>query len=148
MYDVVEFTGDRAADETTMTAQHPEAIPAMPGLLRALARLALDADRQVDILSRARIPVDELALEYDDFLRLLRRDIEDGLAVDPDVQGRLREIAEILERISGEENSGYWTEQALQESQAWADIRERARATLMAIEVTMGERAPQIVDFD
>ncbi|MDF5757576.1 hypothetical protein [Spongiactinospora sp. TRM90649] len=61
-------------------------------LVRALARLALDADRQTDILARARLPVDELALEYSDALGVSWAAVEVGLLADREIQARLRAL--------------------------------------------------------
>ncbi|GIF04731.1 hypothetical protein Asi03nite_22690 [Actinoplanes siamensis] len=101
--------------------------------MRAVAVLALPAEAQlawVGQLLHQDIPLaDELALEFDDGLRLVPTFIERGW-ISASALPVLTELENQLRAMSGEQNASLWEPDAVTSRPEWHRVRVLARATL------------------
>jgi len=89
-----------------------------------LIALALPADTQAALLDGSNLPVDELALAFDDAYRgwLLQ-----SRSRVPDAEIQLvGEINDMLDQMSGPENAALWTREALSSDVRWQEVRHVA----------------------
>ncbi|MFB4290095.1 hypothetical protein ACBI99_20815 [Nonomuraea sp. ATR24] len=112
-------------------------------IVRILVWLARDGERQAAMLGRGRLPVDELALEYDGALATLWV-LKEARTLSPGVIGELERLDRRLEAMSGEENARLWTPAALCEAAEWATVRELAREVLADVERETGIRGEAV----
>ncbi|HEY1178485.1 MAG TPA: hypothetical protein VGF17_20200 [Phytomonospora sp.] len=98
---------------------------AMTRLIGALALLAAEAPAQISWLDRHDVPVDELALEFDDAFHLVSILDADEAAV-----AALREIDAALSAMSGPARAAHWTTEALAADAEWREVRRLAGACL------------------
>jgi hypothetical protein len=103
--------------------------------LRATAVLALPADSQKLWLSSLGLPgqplyADELAMEFDDGVRLLDQFVSSGWLKGA-AADRLRVLDGLLTEMSGSENAELWTLEALESSPRWEAVRASARSALL-----------------
>jgi hypothetical protein len=101
-----------------------------PGLLvaltRAVGRLALPCQDQIEFVRQFGGSLDELALEIGEGVALLEQFVEAGWLSQGDAD-RLRSIDQALERMSGPANARLWTEASLCQAPEWAEVRAAAR---------------------
>jgi hypothetical protein len=112
-------------------------VPALVRFMRSIAVLALPAGQQLRWLESLGAPgaaagTDELALDFDDGFRMLPQFVEQGW-IRPAAANKMRELDDLLARMSGSENSDLWRVSALGSTEAWATVRECARSTLLAL---------------
>ena len=97
----------------------------------ALQALAADADLQLARFPDFVCKPDELALDFDDALLLVRSCQQIELA--PEQARALAAVDALLARMSGAANAALWTEAALRERVEWAEVRAAAAAALLAL---------------
>lgn len=68
---------------------------------------------------------DELALDFDDGLQMVGHD-----KFSDEQRTAVQALDEILDRMSGEENASFWTEEALRADPTWDQIRSIAKAVV------------------
>ena len=106
----------------------------LANLVRAVAVLALPAEDQaawVDSLGVGPV-VDELALELGDGALLAQQFVDAGW-LGADVLSPLRALDALLKDMSGPDNASLWETSALDSLPQWAEVRERAKEVLGAI---------------
>ncbi|MER5402586.1 hypothetical protein [Streptomyces sp. NPDC002599] len=99
-------------------------------LLESLTMLAADAQSQVAWLAKYDVVTDEFALDFDHAFRMAETLVEEGQlgrGVLPDLQ----EIDAALGEMSGAENAGRWTRDALSVDEGWIQARRLARRVLV-----------------
>jgi hypothetical protein len=92
----------------------------------------MDADQQIEWLDSMGLPVDELALEFDDG-RLLIGQFKELRWVPPDLEVVARPLDSLLAEMSGEHNAALWTEDGLRLAPEWAQVRGLARDVLFTL---------------
>ncbi|MFI5678788.1 hypothetical protein [Streptomyces cellulosae] len=97
-------------------------------LEKALERLAWDAEKQIDFISRLRVGVDELALEFDDAFRPVSGLTRDG-TMPKSVTKALDSVDKILTEMTRSPEAE-WTPTAVRNSQSWKILRNTARESL------------------
>ncbi|MGJ5760745.1 hypothetical protein [Streptomyces galbus] len=100
-------------------------------LLESLAVLAADAPSQVAWLAKHDVVTDEMALDFDHAFAMAEALVGEGQLgrrVLPD----LREIDAVLSAMSGAQNAGRWTREALSADEGWSQARRLARRVLIA----------------
>jgi len=111
---------------------------AYKGLIDTLEVLARDSDGQVEALKTffdwieevdPDFNVDELALDFNDFVLLLPQVVAAGL-ISPAAARSVEAVDNQLDQMSGEENAELWTVTALRTSPEWTKVRELARNAL------------------
>lgn len=105
--------------------------------VRATALLALTSEAQKTWLSSLGLPgqplyADELAMEFDDGIRLLHQFVSEGW-IKASAADRLRALDGLLNEMSGAENSELWTLEALERSPRWEAVRSAARSALLML---------------
>src|SRR6476660_2288069 len=80
-------------------------------IIRGLARLALEPDVQIELLEKAQLPSDELALDYLWAIGTVWRATEVGV-IDGRLAEELRSIYHEFEAISGPEDFELWQDEA------------------------------------
>ena len=99
-------------------------------LKATLQALAAPADVQLarfpDFVEKA----DELVLDFDHSLMLVRLDDAEGLTAEQ--QTALAALDDLLAAMSGEVNARLWTEQSLRDGAEWGRVRAGAAAALRA----------------
>ena len=73
------------------------------------------------------LPVDELALEFDDIFQVMRSNDELNVKFTKNELSLLDQLDAYLERCSGEENADLWTFKALADAEEWKFIRSLAK---------------------
>jgi hypothetical protein len=103
------------------------------GLVRAVARLALPAADQATYLARIGVGdlADELALDFDDHVRLVTTFMDHGWLTQTEVAS-LQTLDRLLDDISGRANAHLWRGDALATRPEWERIRDQARTFLFA----------------
>lgn len=103
---------------------------ALAELIKAVARLALPADSQLQYLQELEVlpGIDELALELHDRVVLLPQFVENGW-LSPGEADAIQDLDEALARLS-KRGPGLWSETALKESSEWEEVRSHARTAL------------------
>jgi hypothetical protein len=100
-------------------------------LVTSLQALAAEADVQLrrfrDVVCRP----EELALDFDDALLLIRSCQQ--IELTPEQSRALAAVDTLLERMSGAPNAVLWTEAALSDRAEWQRVREAAVAALRAL---------------
>ncbi|MEO3811527.1 hypothetical protein ABGB17_21245 [Sphaerisporangium sp. B11E5] len=124
-----------------MTDGQADAAATVRNVVRALARLALPADAQIELLDKAHLPSDELALDYEWSISTLWRAREAGL-IDRQIEAELRRIDRDLDSISGPERDGLWADDALRTHPVWEQVRKRAHDLLGTIRSATGFSPP------
>jgi len=112
-----------------------------PELYHALRRLADPASDQIDYLRqldqdlpKGLLPsIDEIALEFDDVVFLARAFLERG-DITPEKAEAIYAVDRKLSAMSGADHADLWTPEALESSDAWADVRRLAARALPAVE--------------
>lgn len=112
----------------------PSLVRPLVSFVRSIAVPALPADQQRQWLNSLGLPgtagiADELALEFNDGIRLLPQFVEHGW-IPSQAAARLGELDAVLEAMSGAENAALWQVPVLDTADEWADIRTRATAIL------------------
>ncbi|MBF9132064.1 hypothetical protein I0C86_24320 [Plantactinospora sp. S1510] len=101
--------------------------------VRSVAVLALEADAQVawtSQLAKHHVPlIDELALEFDEGIRLLPIFVERGWLND-EARPVLAQLDEQLDAMSGQHNAHLWHAEALVSRAEWDRVRTLARIAL------------------
>ncbi|XVJ59678.1 MAG: hypothetical protein HEQ23_09845 [Tepidisphaera sp.] len=97
----------------------------MKQLLESLERLAQGAAAQREYLTSLGTGPDELALEFDDVADAAMMDCTDSATV-----AAVKDLDAFLGRISGRENAGLWTTEALGRSPEWETVRAKASRCL------------------
>lgn len=100
-------------------------------LVDTLRALAAPAEEQLARFPDFVVKADELALDFDDALRLVMDCPQ--IRLEPEQEHALERLDDTLERMSGEANAPLWTEGALRERDEWARVRRLARAALAAL---------------
>jgi hypothetical protein len=102
-------------------------------LCEALTVLAVDADAQLHYLEEigasAPVPVDELALNYDDIAAAADTMLDCG-EISVEQRNSVVQLNKFLQAISGEENAHLWTPDARLASLEWEEVRGQAKASL------------------
>lgn len=110
--------------------------PRLQRLIESTKLLSAGGEEQLTALSSMGVPdvVDELALNFDDDVRLVDSMVEDG-----ELGGAAKAAAANLDRqlgnMSGEKNAHLWTPEALRTSPEWSELRRLAGHLLEAIEL-------------
>lgn len=114
-----------------MDAPHPKQLATF---VRATAVLALGPTQQVAWLESLdiQVPVDELALEFEDGHLLLAQWVEAGW-LPPEAVPAFSAVDDALTGMSGAEHAELWTVTALHEAHEWARVRELATQVLHRI---------------
>lgn len=117
-----------ARDTRRVEAPHPKLLATF---VRATAVLALTAEQQEAWLASLdiQVPVDELALEFDNGHVLLPQWME-ARWLPREAAPAFSAVDAALTAMSGAERSELWTVEALYEAPEWARIRELAAAIL------------------
>ena len=92
----------------------------------AVLALAQPADVQLSLYPDLVCKADELALEFDDGLKMLGQDDK----FTDEQQASLQALDELLSRMSGEQNASFWTEEALGSDPTWEVVRSMAKAVV------------------
>ena len=100
-------------------------------LVHALQALAAPADVQIARFPDFVVRADELALDFDDALRLSLDCPQVELR--PAQREALLKVDLHLTTMSGRENAHLWTEAALHERAEWAQVRELAAQALQEL---------------
>ncbi|WP_234329471.1 MULTISPECIES: hypothetical protein [unclassified Streptomyces] len=100
-------------------------------LLQSLIMLAADATSQVSWLAKHDVGPDEIALDFDHAFGMAEALVEEG-ELGSGVLPELREIDAVLSEMSGAENAGRWTMDALSVDEGWIQTRRLARRALVA----------------
>lgn len=108
-------------------------------LIDSLSVLAADASNQTAWLEEHEVAVDELALDFDHAFRMANRLVEHH-QISENTAAELREIDVLLAGMSGHEQAGRWTRDALANDTGWNEARQLARQAL--IELTGGWKHP------
>lgn len=110
--------------------------PRLQRLIESAKLLSAEASQQLTALSSMGVPdvVDELALNFDDDVRLV-----DSMVADGELGRAAQAAAENLDRhlgnMSGEGNAHLWTPEALRTSSEWSEVRRLAAHLLEVIEL-------------
>ena len=106
-------------------------------LFDALKKLYWPANEQINWCKEEGVPVSELALEFDDAYQTLRSNdtFQTQYNVNDAQMKKLDEINKILDKISGIENSAYWTPKALKSKMEWAQIRKLSQELLELFQI-------------
>lgn len=117
-----------------MTEVHPAHLTR---LIRALAVLALPFEDQLVWLSSLGLPgqpqiVDELALEFDDGVRLSGQFVEAGW-ISGDARRPILELDQMLSEMSGPEQAWLWEVDSLHTAEEWVRVRGLARTALFSL---------------
>ncbi len=93
--------------------------------------LAQEAEVQRSLFPEFVVVADELALEWEEALRLTK-----GLQADmtPAQKNSLEKLDQLIEAISGEENLKFWIDDALSEFAEWIEIRRAAAEVARAFD--------------
>jgi hypothetical protein len=129
-----------------MSSTQEDAIGTVRNIIRALARLSLEPEAQIELLEKAHLPSDELALDYEWSISTLWRAREAGL-IDQQIEGDLNGINRDLDAISGPENAELWDDEALRTHPTWEQVRERSRNVLRRIRIATGMPPPDEGEF-
>ena len=93
-------------------------------LKHALQALALSSEEQVALFPAFAITADELALDFDNWFKASKRDLNDQqIAI-------LNTINSILENKSQEVEKSFWTDAALKNDDGWEKIRSLSKEAL------------------
>jgi len=97
----------------------------------ALSVLAADASVQLEYLRKLGVPsaIDELALEYDATAAAAESMLDAG-EIDEQQALCVRNLNDLLGRMSGETNACLWTVSALVSAKEWQEVRARAAKCL------------------
>lgn len=107
----------------------------------ALKNLGSTAEEQIAYLDTSgEVPVDELALEFEDTIDLAGLMCIEGV-ISEDQLHALLAVENLLGRISGEENASFWTMASLQNDVIWAKIRDSANAALVMLTAPPEQRS-------
>ena len=114
-----------------MAAPHPKQLASF---VRATAVLALSASQQEAWLASLaiQVPVDELALEFDDGHHLLPQWVDAGWLPSASVPA-FSVLDRALAEMSGKEHADLWSLTALHDAPEWAHVRALAAEVLLAL---------------
>ncbi|GII76862.1 hypothetical protein Sru01_18440 [Sphaerisporangium rufum] len=118
-----------------------DAVATVRNIVRALARLALPAEVQIELLEKAHLPSDELALDFEWSISTLWQAREIGL-IDQRIEEELMGIDRRLGSIGGPEHAELWEDAALRAHPVWENVRTRAREVLGKIHSATGISPP------
>ncbi|MEV7755969.1 hypothetical protein [Streptomyces griseofuscus] len=113
-------------------------------LIDALALLGADSTDQLAWIEKYQVVTDELALEFDDALRLMAG-FQEEVLLNEDAMGKLRLIDSVLDEMSGRENAGSWSREALATDAGWRQVRTLARDALVSLQGDWHLPLPDIV---
>jgi hypothetical protein len=99
-------------------------------LRETLQALAAPPDVQLARFPDFVVKADELALDFDHALVLVRQD--GGAALSAEQHAALSMVDGLLDAMSGAANARLWTERALREGAEWGRVRAAAAAALRA----------------
>ncbi len=100
-----------------------------------LANLAAEAPDQIRYLrSLGQVSVDELALEFDEALRLAWIPLNAGTVTEEQLAGA-RLVDDMLDSFSGQANPEIWTEDGLDTGEEWKKLRLAAKEALRTLTV-------------
>lgn len=98
-------------------------------LQKAVLALAQPADVQLSLFPDFVCKADELALDFEDGLyELVGHENE----ITAEQKAAVGTLSQIITRMSGKQNSSFWTEEALHTHPTWEEIRSAAKATAAA----------------
>ncbi|MGW1769236.1 hypothetical protein ACWCQL_34960 [Streptomyces sp. NPDC002073] len=100
-------------------------------LLAAVALLAAPAPDQVAWLEKHAVPVDEIALNFDDSAVMARQLGNEGWLT-PEALSELARIDDLLNHLTADEGSTTWTAQGLRTHALWEQVRQEADRFLRA----------------
>jgi hypothetical protein len=98
---------------------------AMHELKRCLSLLASPGREALAAIPDGCVKSDELALEFDDALRVARGAMWPRLT--PEARAALEAVDQLLTRMSGEQNQELWTDGAVIAHPRWMEVRIGAR---------------------
>ncbi|MFE6848729.1 hypothetical protein [Streptomyces sp. NPDC057686] len=102
-------------------------------MIGALAVLGADCSDQLAWIDKYKVVTDELALEFDDALRLMA-DFQQEQFLDEQAMGKLKLIDSALEEMSGGEHAERWSREALATDAGWSQVRGLARGLLVSLQ--------------
>jgi hypothetical protein len=90
--------------------------------------LAQDAATQRQLYPSFVCVADELALEFDEYLRALEDELPQLTAAE-----QIRALDSRLSAMSGPDHAALWTDDALRDAPEWVEVRAAAQAVLQAM---------------
>ena len=111
----------------------------IPLLIKTLRLLTRSADKQVRYLVNLGIKgnVDELALEYDDVMRLAQDQLDLGQITRFQYDSMQRSDQK-LDEMSSSDKAYLWTEKALYDDREWSEVRKMAIECLSLFDADQG----------
>lgn len=101
----------------------------LPKMQWAIAALAQPAEIQLALFPDFACKADELALNFEDGLyELVGRERH----VSAEQRTAINHLDSLVRAMSGEQNSEFWTEEALRSHETWNEIRTRAKLVASA----------------
>ncbi|MEU6310736.1 hypothetical protein [Streptomyces sp. NPDC047014] len=100
-------------------------------LLAAVALLAAPAPDQLAWLEKHAVPVDEIALNFDDAAVIAPQLGDEGWLA-PEALADITRMNGLLDRLTADEGSTVWTGQGLRTHDHWKRIRQEAERFLQA----------------
>ncbi|WP_328296388.1 hypothetical protein OG389_00320 [Streptomyces sp. NBC_00435] len=100
-------------------------------LLAAVALLAAPAHDQLAWLEKYAVPVDEIALNFDD-AAVMARQLGDEGWLTSEALSELARIDALLGHLTADEGSADWTALGLRTHELWAQVRQEADQFLRA----------------
>ncbi|MFF4261410.1 hypothetical protein ACFY7Y_11165 [Streptomyces virginiae] len=100
-------------------------------LLAAVALLAAPAPDQLAWLEKHDVPVDEIALNFDDAV-VMAPQLGDVGWLAPEALSDLTRMNDLLNRLTADEGATVWTAQGLRTHEQWERIRQEAERFLHA----------------
>lgn len=102
----------------------------LKSFISILSVLASSADEQLNYLEKlGDVPVDELALEFDDIVNVVLTDLKKEVITQKQYLC-IKALDARFSELSGEENLSFWTENALYNDLRWQEIRDMAATCL------------------
>ena len=115
------MTDKRKAEDVTRVA-------IMERLCHALQALAAGADAQAELLPELACEADELALEFDNWLKEALAKYRGEMSAEQIAS--LEEVDRLLDEMAGPHRTNLWSEAALREDRRWRRARTLAHAAL------------------
>ncbi|MCG8351118.1 MAG: hypothetical protein MI924_25390 [Chloroflexales bacterium] len=111
----------------------------IPLLIKTLRLLTRSADEQVCYLVNLGIKgnVDELALEYDDVMRLAQDQLDLG-QITRFQYDSMQRLDQQLDEMSSSDKAYLWTEKALYDAREWSEVRKMAIERLSLFDADRG----------
>lgn len=102
--------------------------PILTRLKHSLQLLAIPADQQLNLLPDFIVKADEMALDFSNWYEAAVGNFGHGFK--PSQIAALKSIDDLLEKMSGEKNAEYWTDEAVRSGNQWAEVRLLAKKAL------------------